>query len=243
MEPHREPTPTAKTFPDSLPPGWRALLGRETDAPYFKDLMRFLRDEWKSGKDIFPARENIFRALQELDLPDVRVLIIGQDPYHGAGQAIGRSFAVPNAHFPKPPSLRNILKELATDVGVTPDRAQSDLSGWSAQGVLLLNTVLTVRSGEAFSHRDQGWERFTDRVIAALNERAEPVVFILWGSAAIAKKKELDTSRHIVLESPHPSPLSAHRGFFGSRPFSKVNTALKRLGKAPIDWARVTATP
>ncbi len=174
-------------------------------------------------------------------LDAVRVVILGQDPYHGPGQAIGMSFAVPNALQPKPPSLKNIFKELESDLATRIDPARSDLSGWAAQGVLLLNSVLTVEAGEPLSHRDQGWEKFTDHVMEILNRRERGIVFVLWGAAAQKKKTMIDLSRHVVIESVHPSPLSAHRGFFGSKPFSKANEALtSRLGMPAIDWSRTS---
>jgi len=223
-------------FPESLPAGWRELLKQEADAPYFKSLTHFLRDEYKSGKTIFPARPNILRALQSLDYKDVRVVILGQDPYHGEGQAMGLSFAVPNTLRIKPPSLNNIFSEIETDLSQKVDRTQSELTHWVEQGVLLLNTVLTVRKGQAFSHREKGWEEFTSRVIRLLGERPEPLVFILWGSPARQKKALIAGKHHRIVESAHPSPLSAYKGFFGSRPFSKTNNLLKELGRPPIEW-------
>jgi uracil-DNA glycosylase len=228
-------------FPDALPPGWRQRLSSESEAPYFRELTRFLRDEYASGHKIYPSDDCVFRALQEVDFASVRVVLLGQDPYHGEGQAIGLSFGVPNSLRPKPPSLKNILKELESDLGCALPLEASDLTGWARQGVLLLNTVLTVRQGQAFSHRDRGWERFTDRVINLLNERQEPVVFILWGSAAQKKKEHITGAHHALICAAHPSPLSAYRGFFGSKPFSKVNAILtNRFGQAPIHWAQVT---
>jgi uracil-DNA glycosylase len=231
---------TNDRFPQSLPPSWRKRLGAEAEKPYFKSLVRFLNEERRSGTAIFPSKDDVLRAVRSLDLPDVKVVILGQDPYHGPGQAIGLSFAVPNSLFPKPPSLQNIFKEIRSDLGVPIPEGLSDLSGWVAQGVLLLNTALTVRQGQAFSHRDQGWETFTDEVIKALNEREEPVVFLLWGAAAQKKKLLLTNSKHFILESAHPSPLSAHRGFLGNKHFSKTNEILRRIGKEPIRWERVS---
>lgn len=227
---------TGNTFPDNLPPGWREQLSEEASKPYFGELTRFLREEYRRSTPIFPNRQNILRALQEVDYPDVRVVILGQDPYHGAGQAIGRSFAVPNQLRVKPPSLKNIFKEIEEDLSKQVDPNGSELTEWVKNGVLLLNTVLTVRQSQAFSHRNHGWEQFTDRVISLLNERQDPVIFILWGSPA-RKKKEMITGRqHKIIESPHPSPLSAHRGFFGSRPFSKANHLLSQMGKPTVPW-------
>ena len=230
-----------RAFPENLPQGWRSLLAPEKDKPYFKSLTSFLAQEYASGQLIFPARENILRALQELDFEQVRVVILGQDPYHGADQAVGRSFAVPNDLRLKPPSLQNIGKEIQKDLGVSMEGKGSDLSGWAEQGVLLLNTVLTVRSGQAFSHRDKGWELFTDQVIRHLGTRDVPLVFVLWGAAAQKKKQLISNPKHFVLESAHPSPLSASRGFFGSRPFSKANAFLKQIGLPEIDWTRTVA--
>ncbi|MGE0616248.1 MAG: uracil-DNA glycosylase [Bacteriovoracia bacterium] len=229
------------SFPDNLPPAWKAHLAGQAEQAYFKQLTTFLVREHQAKQKIYPQRAWILRALQMVDYDQVKVVILGQDPYHGAGQAIGLSFGVPNDLFPKPPSLQNIFKELESDLGVKPAKEKSDLTGWAAQGVLLLNAVLTVRHGQAFSHRDAGWEQFTDYVIQRLNERETPVVFILWGAAAQRKKALITNPRHFMIESPHPSPLSASRGFFGSRPFSKVNEILeKKLGVAPIEWARTS---
>lgn len=231
---------SAKSFPENLPPAWRERLAPEAGKDYFKRLTRFLVSEHRSGARIFPVKENVLRAVQSIDLPDVKVVILGQDPYHGDGQAIGLSFAVPNALFPKPPSLQNIFKEIRDDLGVAIPEGQSDLSGWVAQGVLLLNAVLTVRAHQAFSHRDQGWETFTDEIIRALDAQSSPIVFLLWGSAAQKKKLLIRNSRHFILESAHPSPLSAHRGFLGNRHFSKANALLRKAGRGEIRWERVS---
>jgi uracil-DNA glycosylase len=236
----RMPASSESRFPDNLPTGWRAHLAPEAKKDYFQKLTRFLKTEYQSGQAIFPPRERILRALQTVDYDKVKVVILGQDPYHGPGQAIGLCFAVPNELRIKPPSLINIFKEIESDLGKPVDRTKSELSHWSEQGVLLLNTVLTVRRAQAFSHREQGWEDFTDQVIQLLNGRPEPVIFILWGSPARKKKALITGKQHFIIESAHPSPLSAHNGFFGSRPFSKANAILARLGKAPIDW-EVTA--
>lgn len=229
-------------FPDNLPPGWRARLAPEKDKPYFKALTAFLKSEYAGGKKVYPARENVLRALQSVDYDDVRVVILGQDPYHGAGQAIGLSFAVPNELKPKPPSLGNIFKEIASDLKVEMSGKPTDLSGWAAQGVLLLNTVLTVRANQAFSHQGKGWEQFTDHVIGELDQRKKPIVFLLWGSPARKKKELLKSGHHFILESPHPSPLSAHRGFFGNRHFSQANALLEKNHGAAIDWSRTGAS-
>ncbi len=223
-------------FPENLPPGWKSNLAEEASKGYFNELSAFLRTEYRGGQTIFPAQENILRALQNLDYDDVRVVILGQDPYHGAGQAIGRCFAVPNDLKPKPPSLKNIFKEIESDLGKKVDFQSSELTHWVSQGVLLLNTVLTVRMGQAHSHKEKGWEKFTDRVISLLNDRAEPIIFILWGGPARKKKTLITSPQHRIIESAHPSPLSAYAGFFNSKPFSKANAILKELGRPPIDW-------
>jgi uracil-DNA glycosylase len=232
--------PTDKRFPDNLPPVWREKLKSLTSEVFFKKLTQFLKEEYQAKKIIYPARENVLRALQELDLPKVKVVILGQDPYHGPRQAIGLSFAVPNDLFPKPPSLKNIFKELQSDLQISLPEGKSDLSGWVKQGVLLLNTVLTVEAATPLSHRDQGWEAFTDRVLSELNARENPLVFVLWGSHAQKLKAKIDLKKHAVLESVHPSPLSAYRGFFGSKVFSKINQKLIQFGETPIDWSRVS---
>lgn len=199
------------------------------------ELKRFLVGEKQSGKRIFPKGSDWFRALDLTPLEDVRVVILGQDPYHGPRQAHGLCFSVPSGIAP-PPSLVNIYKELESDLGIEPAR-HGFLEHWAKQGVLLLNSVLTVEMGRAASHRERGWERFTDRVIAEVNGRKSPVVFMLWGSYAQKKAAFVDSSRHLVLKAPHPSPLSAYSGFFGCRHFSKANAFLKDRGLVPIDWA------
>jgi uracil-DNA glycosylase len=230
-----------KSFPDNLPEAWRNHLSPESQQSYFKALTQFLLGEYKAKKSIYPQRQWVLRSLQMVDYDAVKVVVLGQDPYHGEGQAIGLSFGVANELQPKPPSLINIFKELKSDLGIDVPFGQSDLTGWAEQGVLLLNAVLTVRRSQAFSHRGKGWEQFTDRVISVLNEREQPVIFILWGAAAQKKKELITNRRHFILESAHPSPLSAHRGFFGSRPFSRVNDILvKKLHREPIDWSRVS---
>lgn len=223
-------------FPENLPAAWKNHLSPEAKQEYFLKLSRFLKGEYQKKQEVFPPREKILRALQSLDYPEVKVVILGQDPYHGPGQAVGFSFAVPNDLRPKPPSLVNIFKEIKSDLNKDIDPTKSELTQWVSQGVLLLNTVLTVRRSQAFSHRDQGWEFFTDRVISRLNDREDPVVFILWGAPSRKKKALITNKQHYIIESAHPSPLSAHSGFFGSRPFSKANAFLVKLGKAPIDW-------
>jgi uracil-DNA glycosylase len=233
---------TSATFLENLPPAWQEKLKGESSESYFAELTRFLKGQYEAKKNIFPPRDKVLRALQAVDYPDVRVVILGQDPYHGPGQAIGLSFAVPNELFPKPPSLQNIFKEIKSDLGVEIPKANSDLSGWVQQGVLLLNAVLTVEESQAASHQGKGWEIFTDKIIRHLNERDRPVIFILWGNYARKKKEIITNSKHFVIGGPHPSPLSASRGFFGCRHFSKANEILvKEIGSAPIDWGRTVS--
>ncbi|MGP6146043.1 uracil-DNA glycosylase [Jeotgalibaca sp. A122] len=212
---------------------WQEVLEPEFKSAYYLQLRKFLKKEYGQAT-IYPSMHDIWNAFELTPYNDVKVVIIGQDPYHGENQAHGLSFSVQKG-VRIPPSLRNIYKELESDLGIKPV-THGNLTAWAKQGVFLLNSVLTVRQGEAYSHRGKGWELLTDAVIRALNERDKPVVFILWGNASIAKKAFIDTSKHIVISSPHPSPLSAHRGFFGSKPFSKTNQALKELGEQPIDW-------
>jgi len=213
---------------------WKAPLAAEFSDPYMAELKRFLLEQKQEGRRIFPKGAEYFRALDLTPLDEVRVVILGQDPYHGEGQAHGLCFSVqPGVRIP--PSLVNIYKEMQDDLGVPPAR-HGFLEHWAKQGVLLLNSVLTVEMGRAASHQGRGWERFTDAVIRAVNEQEKPVVFILWGSYAQKKAAFVDRSRHLVLRSPHPSPLSAHNGFFGSRPFSKANAFLVEHGRKPIDW-------
>lgn len=212
---------------------WNPLLRDQFDEPYWKDLQAFVHDE-RSRHTVYPPHDEVFAALHLTSYADVKVLLLGQDPYHGPGQAHGLCFSVrPGVDIP--PSLVNILAELESDLGC-PKPADGNLDHWARQGVLLLNTTLTVRARQAASHQRKGWETFTDRVIEVVNAKPEPVVFVLWGSAARKKKAFVDTSRHTVIESPHPSPLSAHRGFFGSKPFSRTNAALVAAGRDPVDW-------
>ena len=217
-----------------LHPSWLEPLRPEFAEPYMADLKRFLVGEKRSGKRIFPKGSDWFRALDLTPLDDVRIVILGQDPYHGPGQAHGLCFSVPRG-VPPPPSLVNIYKELESDLGIKPARHGS-LEHWAKQGVLLLNSVLTVEMGRAASHRERGWERFTNRVIAEVDARGDPVVFMLWGSYAQKKAAFVDASRHLVLKAPHPSPLSAYSGFLGCRHFSRANAFLESRGLAPIDW-------
>jgi len=218
-----------------LHPSWLGPLQAEFAEPYMDDLKRFLVAQRECGKRIFPRGCEWFRALDLTPLDEVRVVILGQDPYHGEGQAHGLCFSVQPGVRP-PPSLVNIYKELESDLGIKPPR-HGFLEHWAKQGVLLLNSVLTVEMGCAASHRDRGWERFTDRIIREVNARPEPVVFMLWGSYAQKKAAFVDTSRHLVLKAPHPSPLSAHSGFLGCGHFSKANAFLESRGLAPVDWA------
>ncbi len=217
-----------------LEDSWKAVLGDEFAQPYMRNLKDFLRAEKAAGKQIFPKGAEYFRALDLTPLDEVRVVILGQDPYHGAGQAHGLCFSVrPGVRIP--PSLVNIYKELQSDLGIAPAR-HGFLEHWAQQGVLLLNSVLTVEEARAASHQGQGWERFTDAVIRAVNEDCEHVVFMLWGSYAQKKAAFVDGSRHLVLKAPHPSPLSAHNGFFGCRHFSQANDYLLSKGRNAIDW-------
>jgi uracil-DNA glycosylase len=214
---------------------WKAPLADEFAAPYMAELRAFLVAEKAKGKRIFPKGSEWFRALDLTPLEKVRVVIIGQDPYHGEGQAHGLCFSV-QPGVRTPPSLVNIYKELQADLGIAPAR-HGFLEHWAQQGVLLLNAVLTVEMAQAASHQGKGWEKFTDAIIRLVNARAEPCVFLLWGAYAQKKAGFVDTSRHLVLKSAHPSPLSAYNGFFGSRPFSQTNAFLESHGRTPIDWA------
>lgn len=212
---------------------WQEMLEDEFSQPYYSELRTFLKTEYAT-QTIYPDMYHIYTALELTPYEDVKVVILGQDPYHGPNQAHGLSFSV-QPGVKTPPSLVNIYKELQEDLGYAPVN-HGFLESWAKQGVLLLNTVLTVRAGQAYSHRGQGWEQLTDAVIKKLNERDKPVVFILWGKPAQDKIRMIDTNKHIIIKSPHPSPLSAHRGFFGSKPFSQANQALAQLGETPINW-------
>ena len=212
---------------------WAPLLNDEFSKPYYLSLREFLKNEYRT-RTIYPSMYDIFNALHYTPFHEVKVVILGQDPYHGPNQAHGLSFSVQKG-VPQPPSLVNIFQELKNDLGIDPPN-HGCLIDWTKQGVLLLNTVLTVRAGQAHSHRGKGWENFTDRIIEILNEKEHPIVYILWGSAAQSKQKLIDTSKHFIIKSPHPSPLSAYRGFFGSKPFSKANEILRESGLPEIDW-------
>jgi uracil-DNA glycosylase len=217
-----------------LEESWKDHLASEFEKPYFKKLQEFVTDEYRSAS-VFPKSLDLFRAFNETSFDSVRVVILGQDPYHGEEQAMGLSFSVPE-EVRIPPSLKNIYKELGSDLEISTLRRSGDLSHWARQGVLLLNSTLSVRKGEAGSHQGKGWEQFTDRVIETLSNEKEHLVFILWGNYAKVKGVRIDRSKHLVVESAHPSPLSAHNGFFGSKPFSRSNEYLVQHGHAPIAW-------
>ncbi len=212
---------------------WDALLADELKKDYYLRLREFLKQEY-STRRIYPPMNDIFNALRRTSYSDVKAVILGQDPYHGAGQAHGMCFSVKKG-TPPPPSLQNIFKELKSDLGIDPPN-HGELTAWADSGVLLLNTVLTVREGLANSHRGMGWEQFTDRIIELLNQREKPMVFLLWGGNARSKARLITNPNHLVLQCAHPSPLSAYNGFFGCRHFSKTNTFLEQHGIAPINW-------
>lgn len=218
-----------------MPEDWKLALADELTSQNMENLREFLRQEYSAGKTIYPKGSQMFNAFNLTPLSEVKVVILGQDPYHGPGQAMGLSFSVPKI-IPKPPSLNNILKEMADDIGTVPSR-HGDLTHWAKQGVLLLNASLTVEEGDAGSHQGKGWEQFTDAVIDVINKQTEHTVFILWGSKAKLKGKFIDTDKHLILSAVHPSPLAANRGgFFGTKPFSKANEYLIQHGKSAIDW-------
>lgn len=218
-----------------MEPSWKELLQEEFGKPYFKNIVAHLKTERTQGKTIYPAGSNIFHAFDATPFNRVKVVILGQDPYHGPGQAHGLSFSV-QPGVPPPPSLLNIYKELSEDVGM-PIPRHGNLEKWAQQGVLLLNASLTVRAGEPMSHSKIGWEKFTDKVIETISARKEHVVFLLWGKFAQSKATLIDGAKHLILRSVHPSPLSAHNGFFGCRHFSQTNQYLMQKGIDPIDWA------
>jgi len=225
----------AKIAEQTVHPSWMKFVKGEFQQEYFAELEKFIRLEYSRKQAVYPASEDIFRALQVTPFSKVKIVILGQDPYHGEQQAHGLSFSV-NRGVKVPPSLVNIYKERFNDLSIPPSE-HGDLSSWAKQGVLLLNAVLTVRAGAAASHQKKGWESFTDHVIEHLSQSKEHLVFILWGAAAIKKGKKIDRKRHKVLESVHPSPLSSYRGFFGSKPFSKSNRYLKSHKIKTIDWS------
>jgi uracil-DNA glycosylase len=213
---------------------WQAYIGAEFDLPYMQSLRAFLQQEKAEGKQVYPPGAEIFNALNQTPLDSVKVVILGQDPYHGPGQAHGLSFSVPEG-IKIPPSLLNIYKELVQDIGITMP-SHGNLLSWADQGVLLLNSVLTVVQSQANAHQGKGWEQFTDRIVSVLNEQCEHLVFMLWGSYAQKKGQVIDASKHLVLRAPHPSPLSAHRGFLGCKHFSQANDYLLSHGKQAINW-------
>lgn len=217
-----------------LPSDWSDRVGSALTESEWASLKGFVDSE-RAEHEVYPPAEQVFNAFRLTSYEDTRVVILGQDPYHGPGQAHGLCFSVPSDLPKKPPSLGNILRELKDDEGV--DLPSGDLQGWARQGVLLLNTTLTVRRGQAGSHQRRGWERFTDGVLRAVNDKNQRVVFVLWGSPARRKKKLITNPLHVVIESPHPSPLSAYRGFVGSKPFSRTNAYLRDVGLTPIDWS------
>uniref|UniRef100_A0A671TB71 Uracil-DNA glycosylase n=1 Tax=Sinocyclocheilus anshuiensis TaxID=1608454 RepID=A0A671TB71_9TELE len=223
-----------QAVPNGIGESWKKALNAEFGKPYFKSLMSFVAEE-RQKHTIYPPENEVFTWTQTCDIKDVKVVILGQDPYHGPNQAHGLCFSVQRP-VPPPPSLVNIFKELASDIKGFEQPGHGDLTGWAKQGVLLLNAVLTVRAHQANSHKDKGWETFTDAVIHWLSTNMQGLVFILWGSYAQKKGAAIDKKRHHVLQTVHPSPLSAHRGFFGCKHFSKTNELLKKSGKKPIDW-------
>lgn len=214
---------------------WAALLQREIGSQRHTELQQFIAHE-RLVSTVFPPAQDVYAALELTPFESTKVVVLGQDPYHGLGQAHGLSFSV-RGNTPIPPSLRNIFQELFTDVAIQREQ-NGDLTGWARQGVLLLNTTLTVREGEPGSHKNRGWEHITDTVMSALNEKPTRVVFVLWGAHARNKKTLITQAHHVVIESAHPSPLSAHRGFFGSKPFSQINSALEEAELSPIDWGQ-----
>ncbi|WP_100912858.1 uracil-DNA glycosylase [Pseudoalteromonas spongiae] len=214
---------------------WTDLLAVEKQQDYFKDTLDYVAKRRAEGVNVFPPADEVFSAFSSTAFEDVKVVILGQDPYHGPNQAHGLAFSV-KPGIKAPPSLANMYKELATDIDGFAIPNHGYLQSWAEQGVLLLNTVLTVEQGQAHSHKKLGWETFTDRVIAALNEHGDGIVFLLWGSHAQKKGRHIDTTKHVVFNGPHPSPLSAYRGFFGCKHFSKANDALIAMGKPQINW-------
>lgn len=211
---------------------WNKILEKEFNSDYFKKLLNFVKEEYKI-KTVYPHYNDIFNSIKYTDFDKVKVVILGQDPYHGVGEAHGLSFSIAS-NVRRPPSLNNIFKELKSDLNI--NRENNNLTDWAKQGVLLLNAIMTVVEDQPLSHKDRGWEIFTDNIIKELNKREKPIVFVLWGNFARSKKVLITNSQHCIIESPHPSPLSASRGFFGSKPFSKINTFLKSIGEDEIKW-------
>lgn len=237
---------TRHTHPSSITDvkiedSWKRQLVDEFSAPYMQELRAFLKEEIETGQKVYPRPSEWFAAFDHTPFEKVKVVILGQDPYHGAGQAHGLAFSVKPGVRP-PPSLLNIYKELETDIPGFTRPPHGYLASWAAQGVLILNSVLTVREGQPASHQGRGWEKFTDRAIHALAEKRENLVFVLWGAYAQKKGAFIDRKKHLVIETPHPSPLSASRGFFGSKPFSKINAYLVKTGQAPIEWSLPSKT-
>lgn len=221
-------------FEMNVSSSWYNVLKQEFTRPYMEQLKSFLNTEIQAGRVIYPEPKNYFTALEATSFENVKIVILGQDPYHGPGQAHGLSFSVQSG-VKKPPSLKNIFKELGSDLGC-PAPDSGDLSLWASRGVLLLNSTLTVEDGKPASHSKKGWELFTDKIIQVINDERENVVFFLWGSHAQKKAQHVDRTKHLVIESPHPSPLSSHRGFFGSKPFSRANVYLQKNGREPVNW-------
>ena len=216
-----------------IDPSWHGQLASEFDQPYFEQLTQFVKNEYRSGT-CYPPGKQIFAAFDHTPFEQVKVVILGQDPYHGPNQANGLAFSV-NSEVRFPPSLSNIFKEYSTDLNL-PIPTDGNLSAWAERGVLLLNSILTVESGSPGSHKNFGWEEFTNQIIKALSDKKSNLVFILWGAYAQSKKTLIDSSKHLIIATPHPSPLSAHRGFFGSKPFSKANDYLRKTKNEEIDW-------
>jgi uracil-DNA glycosylase len=224
----------AATNSPCIEASWKSLVGGEFNEPYMQKLRLFLRQEKDAKKYIYPKSADIFKAFEYTPVDKVKVVILGQDPYHGQGQAHGLCFSVPKG-IALPPSLQNIYKELQDDLGIKPAN-HGYLAAWAKQGVLLLNSVLTVEHGKAASHQGKGWEIFTDKIITLLNQQPRPIAFVLWGAYAQKKGMNINTNKHLVLKSVHPSPLSVYRGFFGSKPFSKINDFLIKTHQEPIEW-------
>ncbi|RJQ31970.1 uracil-DNA glycosylase [Candidatus Parcubacteria bacterium] len=222
-----------------LEEGWKKALAEEFGAEYMKELKKKLAEELESGVILYPPPKQIFNAFNLTPFDKVKVVILGQDPYHGKGQAHGLSFSVPGGVTP-PPSLGNIYKEIESDLGVKIDKTNGNLEGWAKQGVLLLNAILTVRANSPASHRDLGWEKLTNAAIKALSDKREHIVFLLWGKFAQEKEVLINKSKHLVLKAAHPSPYSASSGFFGCKHFSKTNDYLLKTGQEPVDWARAS---
>ena len=226
--------PKKMNLKELMPESWRTVLKDEFDKPYFAKLEELLAEELATDQKVYPPLDEVFAAFHHTSYDAIKILLLGQDPYHGPGQAHGLSFSVKPPVKP-PPSLRNMFKELKSDIDCSVPN-NGDLTPWAKQGILLLNAVLTVRHKTAASHKKFGWMKFTDAVIKAVNARQDPVVFLLWGGFAKKKIKHIDADRHIIIQGTHPSPLSARNGFFGSKPFSAINNALVEMGKEPIDW-------